>query len=83
MMIKTNKDNKVFAFYREKDGNRVVVFLNLSKKSIAIKPALENIRWGVFRLFYRNQNSSSFIRFIEAGAMGVQGFRKVKVKDKR
>lgn len=43
MMIKTNKDNKVFAFYREKDGNRVVVYLNLSKKSIAIKPALENI----------------------------------------
>jgi glycosidase len=43
IMIKTNKDNKVFAFYREKDGNRVVVFLNLNKKSIAIKPALGNI----------------------------------------
>ena len=41
--INTNKDNKVFAFYREKDENRVVVFLNLSKKNVAIKPDLKNI----------------------------------------
>jgi len=39
-MIKTNKDNKVFCFSREKDGDRVLVFLNLSKKAIAIKPVL-------------------------------------------
>ncbi len=41
--IKTGKDNKVFAFYREKDENRVIVFLNLSKRSIAIKPVLDNL----------------------------------------
>ena len=32
--IKTNKDNKVFAFFREKDGNRVIVFFNLSRISV-------------------------------------------------
>jgi alpha-amylase len=42
--IKTNKDNKIFAFYREKDESRVVVFLNLSKKSVTLKPVLENIK---------------------------------------
>ena len=36
--IKTNNDNKIFAFYREKGENRVVVLLNLSKKSVAVKP---------------------------------------------
>lgn len=39
-MIKTNKDNKVFCFSRVKDGNNVLVFLNLSKKTVAIKPSL-------------------------------------------
>jgi len=41
--IMTNKDNKIFAFYREKDENRVIVFLNLSRKSVAVKPDLKNI----------------------------------------
>jgi alpha-amylase len=41
--IKTNHDNKIFAFYREKEGSRVVVFLNLSKKSVAVKPVMENL----------------------------------------
>jgi glycosidase len=41
-MIGTNKDNKVFCFSREKEGNRVLVFLNLSKKEVAVKPDLEN-----------------------------------------
>jgi alpha-amylase len=42
-IIGTNKDNKVFCYSRVKDENRVLVFLNLSKKSVAIKPALENL----------------------------------------
>jgi glycosidase len=42
--IKTNRENKVFAFYREKDENRVVVFLNLRKKDVKIKPDLENLK---------------------------------------
>jgi glycosidase len=41
--IPTNKTNKVFAFYREKADNRVVVFLNISKKNVAVKPDLKNI----------------------------------------
>ena len=41
--ISTSKDNKIFAFYREKEENRVVVFLNLSKKRVAVKPDLKNI----------------------------------------
>jgi glycosidase len=41
--IRTNKENKVFAFYREKDENRVVVFLNLRKKNVAFKPDFEKI----------------------------------------
>ena len=41
--ITTKKDSKVFAFYREKDVNRVVVFLNLSKKRITLKSLPENL----------------------------------------
>ena len=43
-MIKTDKDNNVFAYYREKDENRVVVFLNLSRKSIAFKADTKKIK---------------------------------------
>jgi glycosidase len=42
--INTNKPRKVFAYYREKDENRVVVFLNLRKKEVSIKPDLENLK---------------------------------------
>jgi len=41
--IKTSKDKKIFAFYREKDENRVVVLLNLSKKPVTFKPVLQGI----------------------------------------
>lgn len=41
--IATNKDKAVFAFYREKDGNRVVVVLNLSKKPVALKSFPANL----------------------------------------
>jgi glycosidase len=41
--IKTNRDNKLFAFYREKDENRVVVFLNLTKKPVSFKPVITGI----------------------------------------
>jgi glycosidase len=42
--IKTDQDSSIFAFYREKDANRVVVFLNLTKKNIAIKSLPEAIK---------------------------------------
>lgn len=41
--IPTDKDSSIFAFYREKDDNRVVVFLNLTKKNIALKSLPGNI----------------------------------------
>ncbi len=41
--LSTKKDNAVFAFYREKDANRVVVLLNLSKKKIALKSLPGNL----------------------------------------
>jgi glycosidase len=41
--IKTNKDKRIFAFYREKGGNRVIVFLNLTKKNVTIKPVLKDL----------------------------------------
>lgn len=41
--VRTVRDNKVFAFFREKDDNRVVVILNLSRKSIALKSLPENL----------------------------------------
>lgn len=41
--IKTNRDNKIFAYYREKTGSRVLVFLNLTKKDVVFKPDLKGI----------------------------------------
>jgi glycosidase len=55
--IKTNKENKVFAFYREKEENRVVVFLNLSKKNVAIKPEVENLS-GEYKDYFSGQKNS-------------------------
>jgi glycosidase len=39
--IKTGRDKKVFGFSREKDGNRVLVFLNLKRKSVKFKARLD------------------------------------------
>ena len=44
VMLKTNNDRRVFCYSREKEGNRVLVFLNLSKKAVAIKPSLDNFK---------------------------------------
>jgi glycosidase len=41
--IKTNQINRVFAFYREKDDNRVIVFLNLRNKTVSVKPEINGI----------------------------------------
>jgi cyclomaltodextrinase len=54
--IKTNKDKKIFAFYREKDENRVVVFLNLSKKPVSFKPLLNGIE-GEYKEYFANQKA--------------------------
>jgi glycosidase len=55
--IKTNKDCKVFAFYREKEENRVVVFLNFSKKNLAIKPEVGNLG-GEYTDYFSGQKAS-------------------------
>jgi glycosidase len=41
--LTTGKDNKLFAFLREKDENRLIVILNLSKKPVTIKPEFDNL----------------------------------------
>ena len=42
-IIPTEHPDKIYAFYREKNGNRVVVFLNFSAEKIAVHPNLEAI----------------------------------------
>jgi glycosidase len=54
--IKTNKDKKIFAFYREKDENRVVVLLNLSKKPVSFKPVLKDIE-GEYTEYFTTQKT--------------------------
>ena len=41
--IKTSNKDKIFAFWREKDDNRIVVFLNLTRKSVSFKPVLKGL----------------------------------------
>jgi len=55
--IKTDRDNKVFAFYREKDENRVIVFLNLTKKGVSLKPLLKGIE-GDYTEYFTGQKTN-------------------------
>jgi glycosidase len=55
--VKTNKDKKIFAFYREKDGNRVVVFLNLSKKGVTFRPVLKDLE-GNYTDYFTGQKTT-------------------------
>jgi len=41
-LINTGKKRKVFAFLREKDDNRVIVFINLTRKSISFRADLKD-----------------------------------------
>ena len=56
-LIPVNAGNKVFAFYREKDENRVIVFLNLSKNSVTIKPGMENLN-GEYRDYFAGSTTA-------------------------
>ena len=42
-ILKTNRKKRVFAFYREKDGNRIIVLLNLTAKAVSFKPDLSGL----------------------------------------
>jgi glycosidase len=54
--IETSKDKKIFAFYREKDGNRVVVLLNFSKKPVSFKSVLNGIE-GDYTEYFTGQKA--------------------------
>ncbi len=41
--IRTSKDKKVFAFYREKDNNKILVFLNLTRKPVSFRTATDGL----------------------------------------
>jgi glycosidase len=60
-LIRTNKDNKIFAYYREKDANRIVVFLNLSKKVVTFKPDLTNLE-GEYKNYFGGTNEKLSIK---------------------
>jgi len=49
-LIETGKPDRVYAFYREKDENRVVVFLNFSDQAISFEPLLIDIFGSYFSL---------------------------------
>jgi len=55
--VNTNRDNKVFAYYREKSGNRVIVFLNLTKKSVSFKPDLKGLE-GDYTEYFTGEKTS-------------------------
>jgi 1,4-alpha-glucan branching enzyme len=55
--IKTNKERKVFAFYRQKDENRVAVFLNLTKKPVTFKPVIKGIE-GDYTEYFTGQKTA-------------------------
>jgi glycosidase len=74
--IKTNKDNKVFAFFREKDENRVVVFLNLSKKNVSFKPVLTGIDGEYKEYFTQEKLSIPLTGNIELSPWGYKVFIK-------
>jgi len=55
--IKTNKERKVFAFYRQKDENRVAVFLNLNKRPVTFKPVMKGIE-GDYTEYFTGQKTA-------------------------
>lgn len=57
ILLKTNKSRKIFSFYREKDGSRIVVFLNLSKKNVLFRPQLEQFG-GEYTEYFSGQKST-------------------------
>ncbi len=41
--VRTNRQKKVFSYYREKDGSRVLVFLNLTRRDVSFKPDVKGL----------------------------------------
>jgi glycosidase len=55
--LATGADRKVFAYMREKEGNRVIVMLNLSKKSVSFKPEFKGLEGSYSEYFTGNDVS--------------------------
>jgi hypothetical protein len=55
--VNTNKDNKVFAYYRDKGRNRVIVFLNLTRKSVSFKPDLKDLD-GEYKEYFTGEKTT-------------------------
>ena len=71
-MIKTNKDRKVFAYYREREENRVIVFLNLSKKNLALKPDTQNLE-GEYKDYFTGEKTT--LHLTDSLRLEAWGFR--------
>jgi glycosidase len=52
--INTNKDCRLFSYYREKEENRILIFLNLSKKQVAFKPDIMKLA-GEYKDYFSGQ----------------------------
>lgn len=68
--IPTNKSLKVFAYFREKDENRVIVFLNLRKKEVNIKPDLEGLKGEYTEYFTGTKVTLPFADSLKLGPYG-------------
>ncbi len=57
VLIPVKRENRILAFLREKDNNRVVVFLNLSKKNVTFKPVLKGLEGKYVEYFTRQEEA--------------------------
>jgi hypothetical protein len=74
--VKTNKDNKVFAFYREKDKNRVIVLLNLTRKGVTFKPVFKDLDGEYTEYFTQEKLSVPQKTNLDLGPWGYKVFVK-------
>jgi glycosidase len=72
--IKTSRDKQIFAFYREKEGNRVVVLLNLKKKPVSFKVFLKDIEGEYTDYFSGTKTTLSPIGKLNVDAWGYKVF---------
>jgi len=75
-IIKTNKDRKVFCYSREKESNSVLVFLNLSKKAVAIKPSVGNLNGEYTDYFAKMKTALPFTDSLRLEPWGYKVFVK-------
>jgi alpha-amylase len=64
-LIKTKEGRKVFCYSREKEGNSVLVFLNLSKKTVAIKPSVSKLSGEYTDYFAKMKTTLPFTDYLK------------------